>query len=69
MSAARVLVDLSMCASTGMCEARAPEVFEIDDDGALRVLQDPVAVEQQQAAREAAAGCPTRALRLVEATP
>jgi ferredoxin len=49
-----------------MCELRAPAVFEIDLHGELRVLQDPVDVAQQQAARDAVAGCPTRALRLEE---
>lgn len=62
---ARVSVETTLCASTGMCESVAPELFEIDDDGALQVLQPELADAQVERAREAARACPTRALRVV----
>ena len=36
----KVVVDLTLCDLHGLCVETAPEVFEIADDGALRVL-DP----------------------------
>ena len=63
-SAARIVVDRSLCASTGICESVAPNVFEIGDDGALVVLQPDVPADDLELARRAARSCPTRALRV-----
>lgn len=63
--AARVQVDTTLCASTGMCESVAPELFEIDDDGGLVVLVPALPADQVAAAQAAARACPTRALRVV----
>lgn len=62
--AARPVVDPSLCASTGMCEAVAPDLFEIDDDGTLRVLLAQLPPERVADAEAAARACPTRALRV-----
>ena len=62
---ARVEVEVSLCAGTGMCESVAPGLFEIDDDGALQLLHPELADEQVEWARKAARACPTRALRVV----
>ena len=60
-----LVVDERLCTSSGLCEAAAPDLFEIGDDGAMRVLADPVPEDREGPAGEAARGCPTRALRLV----
>lgn len=60
-----VQVEPTLCASTGMCESVAPELFEIDDDGALQVLARVLTDGQVERARAAARACPTRALRVV----
>jgi ferredoxin len=62
----RVEVDRDRCASTGGCEAAAPEVFEIGDDGELQILQPEPPEELLSAVRRAVGACPTRALRLVD---
>ena len=64
-ASARVEVDTSLCASTGMCESVAPDLFEIDDDGELVVLRPEPSGEQVERAQAAARSCPTRALRVV----
>ena len=58
----RVEVDREVCMSAGVCEMEAPEVFELDADGVLRVRQptDLAAVET------AVRACPTGALTLVD---
>jgi len=60
----RAHVDNEMCVGTGICEATAPDLFEIGDDGLSHVLKDEVPPELVAAAREAADNCPTRALTL-----
>jgi ferredoxin len=55
-------IDRDVCVGTGMCEATAPDLFEVGDDGVGRVLRSDVPTELVEAAREAADNCPTRAL-------
>ena len=62
----RVEVDRDRCASTGGCEALAPQAFEIGDDGALVVLRPEPDEADLPDVRNAVAACPTRALSLVE---
>jgi ferredoxin len=62
LAAARITVDESLCASTGMSESVAPHLFEVGDDGALVVLQPDVPADLVEDARAAARSCPTRAL-------
>ena len=61
---ARVRVDTDLCVGTGVCEATAPDLFEVTDEGTSRVLLDSVSPELFDAARRAVADCPTRALTL-----
>ena len=60
--AVQARVDPEMCVGTGMCEATAPELFEVGDDGISHVLREGVPPELVAKAREAAEACPTRAL-------
>jgi ferredoxin len=62
----RVEVDRDLCASTGGCEALAPDVFEIGDDGELVVLTPEPGPVDVPDVRHAVGACPTRALRLVD---
>lgn len=50
------------CASVGMCEAVAPLLFRIGDDGALRVLEPCPGSEHRALVTEAVDACPTGAL-------
>ena len=60
----RVEVDRDRCASTGGCEAAAPDVFEVGDDGVLVVLRPEPDDRDLPDVRAAVASCPTRALTL-----
>jgi ferredoxin len=62
----RIEVDHDRCVGTGGCEALAPDVFEIGDDGAPAVLRPEPRPADLTDVRDAVAACPTRALRLVE---
>ena len=58
----RVTADREVCVGAGQCELLAPEVFEVDDDGAVRVLQ--AVPDDEDAVRDAVQQCPTGALSI-----
>lgn len=60
----RIVHDPARCASTGMCEEAAPELFEIRPDGMLHVLDQEPPTHLLAAAQRAVRSCPTAALRL-----
>lgn len=62
----KILLDDQRCTGLGMCEALAPEHFEIADDGSLLLLSTQVAPADRDDVAAAVASCPTEALRLVE---
>ena len=66
----RVVVDRDRCMSAGVCEMEAPEVFELDADGAVQVRQpDDVSAADPAvgtAVETAVRACPTGALQLLD---
>lgn len=60
----RIVVDWEKCTGMGMCESSAPDVFEVDDDGALILHSEEAPEGQEDEVREAVAACPTEALSL-----
>jgi ferredoxin len=62
----RIAVDRNRCTGLGMCEAEAPEVFEVQDDGTLVILIETPGEAQREAVELAVDGCPTEALSIVE---
>jgi ferredoxin len=62
----RVEVDRERCVGSGGCEALAPDLFEVGDDGIVEVRQ-PVEGEPARAlTADAVRTCPTGALSLVD---
>lgn len=59
----RVEVDQDTCLGTGTCEYTAPEVFEVGDDGIVKVI-GPVDGDDEKV-RDAVADCPVGALKLL----
>ncbi len=57
-------MDRTRCASIGMCEALAPDVFEIGDDGALTILQEQPPEDRRADMETACSDCPTQALSI-----
>lgn len=60
----KVKVDFDLCESNALCEALAPDVFEVDDDDYLRVKKEQVGEEDLDAVRRAVAACPRAAISL-----
>ena len=62
----RVEVDRDRCVGSGTCEALAPAVFEVDDDGVLVVRRPEPAEDDLLYVRDAVLACPTQALALAD---
>ena len=62
----RVLVDRLKCESNGMCVTAAPQVFEVDDDDELIVLNESPDEELRLSVETAVRMCPKQALSIVE---
>lgn len=58
-----VRVDTTKCQGIGLCEATAPDVFQVGDDGVSHVVNQP-SEEQRAAAELAVRSCPTGALSI-----
>lgn len=61
----KVNVDFDLCESNALCEALAPETFELDDDDFLQILDDNVTDENRDAIERAVASCPRSAISIV----
>ncbi|HEY2206473.1 MAG TPA: ferredoxin [Pseudonocardia sp.] len=62
----RIVVDWDRCTGLGMCEAEAPDLFELQDDGTLEVLDEKPAEEKREELEAACESCPTEALSIAE---
>jgi ferredoxin len=62
----RILVDRERCEGLGMCEAMAHELFELDDDEQLTVLDESPPESEREAVHAAVEACPVLALSLVD---
>ncbi len=60
----KIVYDENICASTGMCEAVAPDNFEIGDDGRLQIHDLTPPQDQYALMQDAVTACPTGALSL-----
>jgi ferredoxin len=63
---ARVEVDYDLCESNALCEAVAPDVFELDDNDDLQIEDGTVTDENRSRVEQAVASCPKTALRIIE---
>jgi ferredoxin len=62
----KVVVDMNACDLHGLCVEAAPEVFEIGDDGALRVLNETPEPGLRPKVDKAVGECPTGAISIIE---
>jgi ferredoxin len=62
----RVVVDRDLCESNGVCEGLAAEVFQIDDDDELLILQEHPDESLRAKVQDAVRSCPKQALSLQE---
>jgi ferredoxin len=62
----KVQVDFDLCESNALCEALAPETFELGDDDALQILDDRVTDDNIDIIERAVASCPRSAISILD---
>ncbi len=60
---ARVWIDDEACIACGVCADLCPDIFELEDEAAKVLQENP---ENLDCAREAAEACPTEAIHIEE---
>jgi ferredoxin len=60
----RIEADLGKCDGLGMCEAMAPDFFEVGEDGTVVVLDERPGEDHRQDLAAAVDSCPVLALKL-----
>jgi ferredoxin len=62
----RIVVDMDLCQGHGVCESEAPELFEVDRDRKVVVLDETPGESQRAALELAVKYCPTHALSIAD---
>jgi ferredoxin len=62
----RIVVDMDLCQGHGVCESEAPDLFEVDRDRKVAVLDESPGEDQRKSLELAVKYCPTHALSIVE---
>ena len=62
----RVVVDFNRCEANGVCMAVAPEVFDLNDDDELAVLDDHPDEALRSKVEAAVRQCPRQAIAIEE---
>ena len=62
----KIEVDFGLCESNGVCMGIIPEVFDLDDQDYLHVLQEDVTAENEKQILEAVRQCPRQAISIRE---
>ena len=62
----KVVVDRTKCSSIGLCEAVAPDIFEVGPDGVMNILIEDISADRRGDLEQACENCPTQALSIVE---
>lgn len=60
----RVKVDFDLCEANALCVGIVPEVFAMDDDDGLQILQEEPAPELRARLDRAALTCPRSAITI-----
>lgn len=62
----KIVVNWSLCEGNGNCEAAAPELFQLDDEDELHVLNANPPEDMREKAEAAVRSCPKTALSIEE---
>ncbi len=60
----KVIVNYDLCEANAVCMQEAPEVFEVDDDDNLNLLDEKPAEALRAKLERAVRGCPRAALKI-----
>ncbi|GAA1460388.1 MULTISPECIES: ferredoxin [Williamsia] len=60
----RIKADFDLCESNAICVGMAPDVFDLDDNDYLVILQEEVPEDRLEEMRQVVANCPKAALSI-----
>ena len=60
----RIEADFDLCESNAICVGMAPDVFDLDDNDYLVILQEEVPEDRLEEMRQVVANCPKAALSI-----
>lgn len=60
----KITADQTVCVGAGNCAFTAPELFDQDEDGTVVVIKEVPDPDEEEAAREAEAFCPSGAITI-----
>jgi ferredoxin len=60
----KITVDRDLCEANAVCTRQAPEVFKVDEEDNLHILQESPSEELRAKVEAAVRLCPRQALRL-----
>jgi ferredoxin len=61
----KIIVDYDLCEANAVCMAEAPEVFKVDDDDNLHILNENPPEKLRAKVEAAVRLCPKQALKLI----
>jgi len=62
----RVIIDLDLCEANALCVTEAPEIFHLDEDDQLHLLQEHPEELLRDKAVAAVRACPKAALTIID---
>jgi ferredoxin len=62
----RVQIDVTKCTGHGICESIADDVFEVQDDGTVLILEPDCQESDRDRMRQAVMQCPAAALSMAD---
>lgn len=63
----KIVIDINKCEGIGICESILPDVFEVQDDGSLKVSEQFIGDPRTlRLAEDAVVSCPQGAIYLVD---
>jgi ferredoxin len=60
----QVAVDYDLCEANGICVGIAPEVYDLDDDDNLHLVETDVTAANESRIQQTIDSCPRNALRI-----
>lgn len=61
----KIFIDRTRCVGHARCQAIAPDLYDLDDDGFIAIDGFTVPEGSERSARNGARGCPERIIRTV----
>ncbi|MCP4007834.1 MAG: ferredoxin [bacterium] len=62
----KIVVDYDLCEANAVCEGQAPEIFKVDEEDCLHLLEESPGDDKREKIESAVRLCPRQALSIQE---